>query len=220
MTKIEPIEVTCPSCGSQGIYQNHASANVTLDPDLKERVMDGSLFVYECPNCGDNLNVVTSCLYHDMTKQLLLQLDPDAEDDSQLRSVLDTITESGVNLGFTDAGYEVRLVSSLNDLREKILIADDDLDDRIVEIIKIYAGVFASEEEESPEFDDVRYMGLENDGIAIGLFSDGSYQGSAMIPMTMYKDLSHKYPFDSRTGDDFIVDYGWAYEAMGLRKEG
>lgn len=218
MTKIEPVKVECPNCGRPGIYDHYASANVTLNPTLKDRVMDGSLFVYECPNCGEAIHVEASCLYHDMRKQLLIQLSPGAEDADQLKGIFNTLSDGGVDMAFNDTSYEVRLVSSLNGLREKILIADDDLDDRIVEIIKIYASVFASNREDAPEFDDVSYMGRNEDGLEIGLFLNGVYQASAAISMDLYDDQQKKEAFTSRTGDDYIIDYDWAYEAMGLGK--
>ncbi|MEF2559936.1 MAG: CpXC domain-containing protein [Eggerthellaceae bacterium] len=220
MTKIEPVDVTCPNCGASGVYDRYASANVTLNPSLKDRVMDGSLFVYECPNCGNKLRVVTSCLYHDMRKRLLIQLSPEVEDDAELRDMLDTLTENGVNLSFTDEGYEVKVVADLNDLKEKIAIADDGLDDRLVEIVKIYARILASSEEGASEFDDVRYIGLDDDGIKIGILFNGECLATAVVPMSLYEEQKAEHPLTSRSEEDsYIVDYVWAYEVMGLGKE-
>lgn len=119
MTKIEPVEVECPNCGAAGVYDRYLSANVTLDPTLKDRVMDGSLFVYECPNCGDQIYVETSCLYHDTQKQLLVQLSPGAENAEELKGIFDTLNNGGVNLTLNDVGYKMRLVPNLSDLRRR-----------------------------------------------------------------------------------------------------
>lgn len=212
MTRIEPVDIECPNCGAPGVYEHYSSANVTLDPTLKDRVMDGSLFVYDCPNCGGAIRVETSCLYHDMRKHLLIQLSPGAEDAENLKDILNMLSDGGVELSFDDVGYEIRLVPELNDLREKILIADDDLDDRLVEILKVYSVIYATSEDDSAEFDDVRYMGIEDGSLAIGLILDGVCKGTAMMPMALYEDLAKRYPFESRTEDDYIIDYEWAYK--------
>lgn len=122
--------------------------------------------------------------------------------------MLDTLTENGVNLSFTDEGYEVRVVADLNDLKEKIAIADDGLDDRLVEIVKIYTGILASSEEGASEFDDVRYIGLDDDGIKIGVLFNGERLATAVVPMSLYEEQKAEHPFTSRTEEDsYIVDY-------------
>mgnify|MGYP007024220551 CR=1 FL=1 len=40
-----------------------------------------------------------------------------------------------------------------------------------------------------------------------------------MIPMDAYEEQSKKEAFTSRTEDDFIIDYRWAYERLGLGKK-
>ena len=43
---------SCSHCGKQTEVELRQSINVALDPELKARVKDGSLFVWECPYCG------------------------------------------------------------------------------------------------------------------------------------------------------------------------
>ena len=43
---------SCSHCGKQTEVEIRQSINVALDPELKARVRDGSLFVWECPYCG------------------------------------------------------------------------------------------------------------------------------------------------------------------------
>ena len=46
------MNATCSRCGESHAITTYPSINVAADPDLKARVRDGSLFVWECPHCG------------------------------------------------------------------------------------------------------------------------------------------------------------------------
>ena len=51
MSSFRNIKITCPACSTEGSYTVWGSVNVDLDPELKVKVMDGSLFTWICPNC-------------------------------------------------------------------------------------------------------------------------------------------------------------------------
>ena len=44
MSKVKTIKLTCPECGEEFEFDVYESVNVALDKDLKEKVIDGSLF--------------------------------------------------------------------------------------------------------------------------------------------------------------------------------
>ena len=75
MSSFRNIKITCPVCKKEGIYTVWDSVNVDLDPELKPKVMDGSLFTWVCPNCKKSFNVPYSFLYHDMTHNFMVQFD-------------------------------------------------------------------------------------------------------------------------------------------------
>ena len=60
--------IKCPNCQQEGTYMVWQSINVDLNPDQKQRVMDGSIFSWQCPHCGKQYNVLYPFLYHDMTE--------------------------------------------------------------------------------------------------------------------------------------------------------
>ena len=43
MSSFRNIKITCPACNTEGPYTVWDSVNVDLDPELKSKVMDGSL---------------------------------------------------------------------------------------------------------------------------------------------------------------------------------
>ena len=75
MSSFRNIKITCPACNKEGEYTVWDSVNVDLDPELKSKVMDGSLFTWACPNCKKSFNAPYSFLYHDMTHNFMVQFD-------------------------------------------------------------------------------------------------------------------------------------------------
>jgi len=66
-------KIECPQCGTEGNFTVWQSVNVDLNPDLKSKVLDGSLFEWTCPQCGKTFNVPYTFLYHDMTHNFMVQ---------------------------------------------------------------------------------------------------------------------------------------------------
>ena len=72
MSSFRKIKITCPDCNTEGEYTVWDSVNVDLDPELKSKVMDGSLFTWVCPKCKKSFNAPYSFLYHDMAHNFMI----------------------------------------------------------------------------------------------------------------------------------------------------
>ena len=66
-------KITCPQCQKDSEFVMYDSVNVSLDPEDKEKIIDGSLFLFKCPECDAEVHVEYGVLYHDMDKQLMIQ---------------------------------------------------------------------------------------------------------------------------------------------------
>ena len=133
MSKSNDISFTCQRCRKDSRFTIWQSINVDLDPKLKQKVIDGSLFVFICPFCQFHQDIVYSVLYHDQTNRFMTWWIPEDERGKQ------NYNEDELNMyAKTLFGYKLRLVPSLNRLREKILIFDCGLDDRAIELLKRY----------------------------------------------------------------------------------
>lgn len=53
MTSFRAHNVCCPNCGTEKGYQRFDSVNVTLHPELQEKMDNLELFTWACPKCGN-----------------------------------------------------------------------------------------------------------------------------------------------------------------------
>ena len=58
-------KITCPKCQKDSEFVMYDSVNVSLDPEDKEKIIDGSLFLFKCPECGAEVRIEYGVLYHE-----------------------------------------------------------------------------------------------------------------------------------------------------------
>jgi hypothetical protein len=136
MSSMHTIELDCPQCRKKSPFTIHDSINVSLDPEDKEKVLDRSLFIFQCPHCGFESCVQYGSLYHDMTNKYMISVCGDEETarNSPIPDIGDTI--HGKKLSMLNDGYRFRTVVHFDGLAEKISIFDAELDDFAVEFVK------------------------------------------------------------------------------------
>ncbi|MBO4340838.1 MAG: CpXC domain-containing protein [Bacteroidales bacterium] len=116
----------CTHCGSSFEAQVYQSINTALDPSLKARVRDGSLFVHECPYCGTRNLLKYQTLYHDPSARLMIWLLPG--DEMPPKEAEEAVRQLD--------GYTLRLVREAGELIEKVNIFASGLEDTVMEMCK------------------------------------------------------------------------------------
>ena len=119
----------CRQCGLKQSVRLYERINVREAPELKSEVLDGRLFVWECPQCG-TLNLLRyKTLYHDPDARLMVWL-----------TLGDDALEAQIQAGSAHLedleGYTLRLVRESGDLIEKVKIFEAGLDDIAIEMCK------------------------------------------------------------------------------------
>ena len=178
MSRSEETTVECPKCTSEQSFTHWQSVNVTLDPDLKAKILDRTLVTFTCENCGYVAEVYHPLLYHDMEQRLMVFLGEEAPDDSASEGMFASLLPS------IEAEYTFRMVSSINELTEKIRIRDAGLDDRAVEVFKLL--LMEQLDDSSKEGDaELFFSGIVREGdaeaeITFELMSDSDTTGLSM----------------------------------------
>ena len=138
----------CPQCGKIHDYPVYDGVDVSKEPQFRAKVMDASIFDFVCPHCGAVNGVIYPFLYHDPSHRFMVQLvdstmpeDPftdlfrtEEESEHAIRSVIEDMKTR----------YTFRTVTTPNELMEKIVILEADLDDRVLEIMK--QGILAADD--------------------------------------------------------------------------
>jgi len=140
--------LTCPKCGNQQQFVVWQSLNVTLNPKEKEQLLNGSLTRFTCEKCKNSVQVNYPLLYHDMEKQFMIWLWP-GSGNPETAQVEEHMTT-----------YQLRIAHTMNELREKVVLFEQKLDDRLMEVFKWMLRTQAAEKT-SPLTGELRFSHFE-----------------------------------------------------------
>ncbi|MGN0710582.1 MAG: CpXC domain-containing protein [Anaerovoracaceae bacterium] len=209
MSKFTKTEVECPECGNKQEFMTWQNIIGDIDVEIKEKVLNGELFVFTCKECGKKFPITYPCLYHDMTKKLLVYLTPDEKSVEEMNKVLlDSAETYEIQ---KRQGYIYRAVRTVNELAEKIMIHDMQLDDRVIEIIKML--ILFKSGNEGMDIDTIAgmfyYPGKEGSHEILIMFNDGR---QARIPI---EEELMKETMDN-LGEKIESNTGEGYQAINI----
>lgn len=156
MSECSKKQVKCPRCHYDSPMAVWNSINASLDPELKEKLLDGELYHWKCEVCGLEIDVPYRTLYHDVKHKFMLFFTPWEEDEDKYKEI-----EIPIPSGMEFKGYTFRSVFGINELREKISILESCLNDIAVERMKFFLkldnkeGLFTD--------DDLFFLGVDTD---------------------------------------------------------
>lgn len=80
-------KLACPKCGQEQETVVWNSVNVSLDPELRQKLFDAQINRFTCESCKNTAFIDEPLLYHDMNKQYCVQYYPlqELEDESFLK---------------------------------------------------------------------------------------------------------------------------------------
>ncbi len=120
------INENCPHCNSIQKIEYYQTVNITVDPNLKDKVLNGKLNSKICTDCHKEIKIFSGLLYHDMKNRLMFEVKVSDKQDEGTTEVLNE---------FKKNGYIYREVYSYPELVEKINIFDNNLNDSVIENI-------------------------------------------------------------------------------------
>ena len=219
MSLCETILITCQKCREDGAFNVWNSVNADLDPEIKKSVIDGSAFVFKCPHCGTTTYVNYDMLYHDMRKRFMVFCN---YKDDAAQNTFDNLTsydEDSHEFKLIQNGYKMRLVRNHNELREKVMIAEAGLDDRIIEIFKCYVRLYQTHAGEKVENKEYYYYKANGRDFIQVIKENGELGGSFSMPPHDYNDIKNRYAAEiiRYSENNPIIDSEWA-EDIFFRK--
>ena len=201
-------KVTCPSCHHERDFELWDSINTALDPEMKEKVLNQSIFLYTCPSCGETFRLNYSTLYHQMEDLVMIYLVPESE----VKKTYEIFYEKNAlaDYRYRTEKYLCRIVTSANQLVEKIQIFDAGKDDRVMELVKLLATDSILKNDPDIEFDELRFA-VDDDGTNIlVIINKGEITGAVDINDMYEFASSHCTDFkDLRDDEDIVINREW-----------
>lgn len=201
--------ITCPECGTENDFLVWQSLNGDLDPEAKQRLIDGTLFDFKCKKCGHESKVNYPILYHDMTHNVMVHCVPEEDVEKAYKEFVESENAFGIKL----PKYTKRIVTNHNSLREKAIIFEHGLDDRVIEIIKLFYYANASKQFPEANIRDVFFLVVDGKFI---LEFIGDKPLSAEISDGMYDRIKADFAekLEASEDDDVIINIGWASKIL------
>lgn len=135
-------DIICNSCSNVSKTAVYPIIKADSQPELKEKLLSGELFLWECPHCHSRQLLKYPLVYVDAGQQLIICL-------SSVPLAIDGLE-----------GNTGRLVGEPGELIEKIKIFDSGLDDIAVEICKF---ITAREAGKDMKLKFLRFEGADNE---------------------------------------------------------
>lgn len=168
------IDYTCPHCENKFKIAVYPMINLQSEHYLYEDLFSLDLFKVHCTNCKKTSLIQYNTLIVDMYKKYIIYLL--IENSVNLDKVIsDLKVNPEYSKVFQDLKY-TRLVGSLNELLEKLLIFDYDLNDRVMEVLKL--GLYSNKRLDSEKYPKICFNKIDKENLIFTCFntSDNTIQ--------------------------------------------
>lgn len=214
MSMRDKVNIQCPKCGYSIEVQQWSSVNGEKNPVEKKKLLDGTLFSVKCKKCGNTAQVGYPFLYSDPQQNIMIWL---VYDNEEVRHVTDYF-KSSKNSGSdnkVDKGCRQRIVRDAFRLREKLMIFDSGLDDKIVEIAKL---AFSQNVQKQHPKEKIAAAFFSNEGGEnhIEIYSANGNAFTVALSEDIYISLEDTYSGKASFAEDrvYVIDDVWALNLL------
>jgi hypothetical protein len=153
------LRVSCDHCGGHYDTVIHQLILKQDNPELVESLVNDELFYHKCPYCGKYQNIDVSVVYADLDKKSIIYY---FNMPIQFVQAQQFIEDCVADFDIDRQKSLIRIVSSQNELREKVILLENGLDDRIIEVLKLWHLEMVRKEGYDDKFEEVRCGVLEH----------------------------------------------------------
>ena len=182
--------VTCSSCGQTSNIEVYSGINTSVEPELKAKVKDGTLFLWECPHCGKTNLISGQMIYHDPEERLMIWL---LQEGSLPEESVKAVEKSLAAAAETLEGYTFRRVDDAGSLIEKVNIFDAGLEDTVIEMVKHVTKMELSQKGSGKDIMDatLRFFRIEGpDHELTFTYPSGGQMQGVQIGFNVYEDCA------------------------------
>lgn len=210
-------EVACPFCNNNTNVNIYKSINVTLNEKLSNKLDEENLFSFRCKHCKKKFKALYPFLYNDMENKMMIYFVPNYSG----REIDISGTKEIAKLKDVDK----RLVTSFNDLKEKIIIKKFFLEDMAIELTKLAVSKVHSKREHK-KIRSIHFCKIDNrtNKLIFSIFFDNNKRAVLKpIKFEVYNkalDIVNKLGVDYKKSKNFImIDSQFAKEILDKYNE-
>lgn len=206
--------IECPVCQQSHELNIPTQLNVMQQPELKQDLLEGKIFHFECTHCGAVRQLNVQFLYIDIEQQYCVILLPEHQQTVDIAvSMFEQVLAQYPAIN--EHRYRLRFVYSVAELIEKVQIFDTGLQDTEVELVKVLTdGIYATEYPDTQI--QGRYFYKDQSGPHILYISDGK-QILAEFHEKLLQFIRKKYQkiiSDPILGEFVMINSRWAMHVL------
>ena len=201
------INVNCPQCGIPNKYEILETIYSNVHLQAKQRLFNNTLFEYKCEHCKTSSDMLYEIVYYNMQCNTILYF----VEHSRIANACASIdyVDQDTNMKWPDIvlNCKKRVVDHPMILREKALILEYDMDDRIIEILKV---IYVKGPERVDDYHPERILfDIDHGEICFKIFNKNETIITT-FPEKAYDYLERKYKDVLSKNKDYVIDRGWA----------
>lgn len=211
MSLPKQMTVRCSKCGTEMDVTVFESVNTDYAEDIVEQITSGNLFNAKCDKCGFVSHLEYDVLYHDVKHGAMIWVlhnnSPEYSDRvAELRNSANIL------------GYKTtRIVSNMNELRQKVACLENGRDDRIIELCKVFIAYNLLSQQPNFAFNNAFYTTFLSKE-RVFLYDKNGQELSCELTDETYALLCEMY-YNSEYASEFesyyaLVDYDWAEKIL------
>lgn len=219
MAEVRQQKLVCPQCKKEIVINVWDKVELPYDMQQRDRVLQNKFFKVDCNGCQFSFTIAYKCQYNDMERKYLLWVAPAMDEKSQREiEAYNQQLRADERLRLAQGGYRYRIVRNDNELREKVIIFDEGLDDRFIETLKIvYVPLIKNKMGEGTQITGIFFDRKKTGGYQFIVTFDNKPPMSANVNMDIYHDMMVKLKDIAERNTPFglgRIDADWGVKVM------
>lgn len=200
--------ITCPACGQS--FENELNTAVFSATNDRELILANQFGIQHCPNCDHEFILNYRFAYTDDEIKFMLVNDPQFVDKKARLAFKSSLTLLDRFHKEEQEKYLTRMTSDIEELREKIVIFENYLSDKAIEIMKY---ILLESEELAFNHDDVLSFRLVDGNNFLIKTTDGGEYTLGFV-REVYDTIIDQYDGLFETDKAEKIDKNWAYKFL------
>lgn len=208
------VDTVCPHCHKTEKAKIWVSFNSKENPKITKKVIDDTFFNKECSNCGKlyYLDFTTICRDENQEKAICY-----ISSNEEFVDIAVTFDNKDIpDMYRKIVKSNLRLVRDRNVFREKVRIFSMDMDDRVIEVLKVYAIETVRKHGYEGEIKQVLCWITDDNELCFTFFDSHAEvcTEGLTLPFDTYVSIDNvlKELFAEKGEPGYIIDLDWAME--------